>query len=77
MYHIGRSDAEENKRIFDALHSRQAEIDAAFGEPLDWQRLDERQASRIRHVIANGGLRDRERWPEIQEQMISAMVRLE
>jgi len=33
--------------------------------------------SRILHRIAVGGLRDRGRWPEIQERMVDAMVRLE
>ena len=52
-------------------------VEDVFGEPLDWQRLDERRACRIRYLIPGGGFRDRDRWPETQEAMIEAMVRLE
>ncbi len=76
-FYIDRGETEENKRIFDALHDRKEAIEAAFGGPLEWQRLDDRRASRIRHVITSGGLKDRERWPQLQDAMIDAMIRLE
>lgn len=75
--YIDRGDVEENKRIFDALHARREEIDAKFGAPLEWQRLEGRRACRVRHVLPSGGLRDQDAWPEIQERMVDAMVRLE
>lgn len=75
--YIARGDADENKRIFDALYAHRDGKDEAFGEPLEWLRQDNVQASRICHVIPGGGLRDRDRWPEIQERMIDAMIRLE
>lgn len=75
--YIDKANAEENKAIFDKLlHDKEA-IEQAFGAPLDWQRLDTRKACRICCVFAGGGLRDRDRWPEIQERMIDAMIRLE
>jgi len=75
--YIDQGEAEANKRIFDQLFASKEQVEAAFGEPLEWQRLDDRRACRIRHVLALGGLSDRDRWPEIQEAMIDAMVRLE
>lgn len=75
--YIDRGDADQNKQIFDALHARQDEIHAVFGRSLEWQRLDAKRASRIRDVFPDGGLRDQQKWPEIQEQMIEAMIRLE
>lgn len=45
--YIGRSDVTWNKWLFDALYAQRSEIEPAFGEPLDWQRLDAKQASRI------------------------------
>ncbi len=75
--YIDTGDEAENKRLFDALFAHKDEIEAAFGEPLDWQRLDHRRASRIAYVLPGGGLPDQERWPQIQEAMIEAMVRFE
>lgn len=36
----------ENKRIFDTLHSRKAEIEQSFGSALSWERLDEKRGCR-------------------------------
>jgi hypothetical protein len=71
-------DAEANKRIFDFLHSHRTEIEQAFGGELSWQRLDEKRACRIAFTTTLGGWRSEEsRWPEIQDAMIDAMIRLE
>jgi len=42
--YIDRGNAEENKRIFDKLYEHKEEIEAIFGAPLEWQRMDERPA---------------------------------
>lgn len=75
--YIDQGETGANKRIFDRLFASKEQIKAAFGEPLEWQWLDDRRTSRIRHRLTLGGLADRDRWPEIQEAMIDAMVRLE
>lgn len=76
--YINTQDPEENKRIFDALFQHKEEIEKAFGAPLVWQRLDGKRAARVAYPIyGQGGLRDRERWPELQQAMVEAMFRLE
>lgn len=63
--------------IFDAFAAARAEIEAAFGEPLEWQRLEGKRGCRIKKQINLGSYRDEELWPEIQAAMIDAMMRLE
>jgi hypothetical protein len=67
----------ENKAIFDQLFAQKAAIEQAFGDDLEWQRLDGKQACRIRKVIGLGGWRDAENWPQIHEAAAEAMFRLE
>jgi hypothetical protein len=74
----GKDSAEENKTIFDQLFAARDEIERAFGEPLEWQRLDERKACRIRKMIALGGWADDPAvWPDVYAAMVDAMIRLE
>ncbi len=76
--YIDRGDTEENKRIFDALVTRKAEIDTAFKEVLSWERLDDKRACRIKHVLPMGSFLSPESdWPKIQESIVDAMIRLE
>lgn len=68
---------DENKQIFDALFARKELVEQAFGAPLDWDRLDDKRACRVRYVMRDGGLKDgKEHWQEIQDAMIKAMDRL-
>ena len=74
----GKDSKEENKAIFDALIKHQEDIERTFGEPLEWDRLDTKKGCRIVKRFSLGGYRDEEeKWPEIQDKMIDAMVRLE
>lgn len=75
--YIDCGNAEVNKWVFDELHAARQAIEKAFGGPLEWQRLDHRCASRINLNLPGGGLSDRLHWPEIQDRLIDAMVRLQ
>lgn len=66
-----------NKERFDELYKHKDEIEKVFGEPLSWERLDKRRASRIAYRMNGAGLRHKDKWPEVQEKMVDAMIRLE
>ena len=74
---IDRRSPEENKDVFDYLFVRKHQIEMIAGRRLEWERLDERQHSRI-GTIAPGGYADaEEQWSVIHENMVDAMIRLE
>jgi hypothetical protein len=67
----------QNKAIFDALFAKKAEIEKAFGEELEWQRLDAKRACRIRKVVSKGGWKDQEKWGEVIPETVDVMIRFE
>jgi len=75
--YIDTGERDQNKRIFDRIAEKKAEVESIFGDSLQWERLDDARASRIRFVIRKGGLRDDEsNWASMQDAMIDAMDRL-
>ncbi len=73
----GKEADEENKKIFDNLLSHRTEIEKDFEGKLNWERLDDRRASRISKRFDYAGLNDRDKWDKLQNDMIDAMIRLE
>lgn len=74
----GKEAAAETKAIFDQLFANREQIDAAFGQPLSWDRLEGKRACRIRHTQSGGGYRSpEEEWPALQDAIIKHMDRLE
>ena len=73
--YIDSADAAANKAIFDALASHRDDVEAAFGGPLHWQRLDEKRASRISTTV-DGGWVDNTAWPATIEAAVDRMTRL-
>ena len=74
---IQRLDPDWNGRVFDSLLTCRTEIEGGFGEELLWDRAEAVTYSYVRHPMAVGGHQIEEKWPEVQEAMIDAMVRLE
>jgi len=66
----------ENEEIFNFLVKHSNEINQAFGEELDWDRLEGSRAFIIRKKLGIGGRDDIDKWPEIHKTMVDAMVRL-
>ena len=67
-----------NREILDKLQSRKESIEKEFGAPLHWETLEEKRACRISYVVDLSRLRQtQEKWPQVHEALVSAMIRLE
>lgn len=73
---LARSDADENKWIFDQLTREKQEIELRFGHELEWHRLDEKKSSRICRSQPFDGF-NREVWPEMIKWLCENIVNLE
>lgn len=75
--YIDRGDYEANKSVFDQLMKDRQAIEAASPFPLEWQRLDERRACRIKSVVEGGYRSPESDWPNIQVALVDRMTALE
>lgn len=66
-----------NQKIFDSLKAGRDAIEKAFLGSLDWGSVEGRRSKSIGVRVSDVGLRDSEKWDEIQDSMIDAMIRLE
>ena len=73
--YLARSQA-ENKWIFDQLEGKRQEIEERFGAEFQWQRLDDKKASRICHSQSFDGYDDKN-WPTMIEWLCKHIDKLE
>jgi hypothetical protein len=74
--YIDCEDRETNNRFFDELHAQREAIEKEFGEPLEWQRLDEKRACRI-CIHRSGAVEDSdERLEEIRAWLIQRLLKI-
>ena len=71
-----RSSAEENKFIFDKLLKYREEIEAQTGT-LEWERMDNKKACRIKHELLDVSLYEKENWNKMVDFLIASMVKME
>ena len=74
---IERGDKVADVAAFRQLEQQKSAIEAAFGATLNWTLREGRRGCEVFYEINGGGYRDEERWPEMYESLVDAMVRLE
>ncbi len=73
---ISRGSTEENKFLFDFLFGRKEKIDEAFGDKLEWLRLDDKKSSRIQYTCKADGF-NKEHWSGWIDWHLAQMTKLE
>ena len=74
---LGKGRADDNLAAFQHLLSQRAEIEAEFGDRLEWMDLADSDGCRIRYVIEGGWRTPKEQWPVLHEALVEAMGRLD
>ncbi len=75
--YINVNDYALNRQIFDQIYAHKSEIEAAFGNELEWDKREGRQTCKVEYPLSVGGYRDHDRWDTTHQAMIDAMVRFE
>lgn len=73
---LQRSNAEENRFLFDELESQKGNIEQAFGDDLNWLELPERKACRIQYAKAVDGYNE-QNWPAMTDWLTEQIIRLQ
>ena len=74
----GRDADSENEKIFDTLEKAKERLRRSLVNRLNGSDLKVKRSCRIGKQLSLGGYRDdEEKWSEIQDTMIDAMIRLE
>ncbi|MDZ7815505.1 MAG: DUF4268 domain-containing protein [Planctomycetota bacterium] len=71
----GEARADRNHEIYEGIFAQKDEIEKAFGDKLIWQPLEGKYACRIKWETNRGGLADESTWPDLQDELVDAMIR--
>lgn len=74
---FGKEIIEINYAVFDALFEHRTEVENDFGDKLDWERLEGKQATRIRRKYNVGGFANPDMWSDLQKLMAQSMLKFE
>ena len=73
--YIDRGDFASNKGLFDRLSEESESLEAAFGEKLNWERLDERRACRVATYRPGSIEQDPQVLEEIRKWMVDRLLK--
>lgn len=73
---LQRSNTAENKWLFDELFKQREEIEATFGTPLTWRRMDDKKQSRVVYSQPFDCF-NREYWPQVTDWLSKHVQKLE
>jgi len=66
-----------NKKIFDKLYQNKKKIESIINRKLKWERKDKKRSSAIECHIEGYGLKDQDKWDEMQEKITDIMVKFD
>ncbi|NLY36820.1 MAG: DUF4268 domain-containing protein [Tissierellia bacterium] len=74
--YMSRGNTEENKFVFDKLFLQKDEIEKQTGT-LEWERLENKKACRIKQELRNVSLYEKDDWDKMVDFLIMSMVKME
>jgi hypothetical protein len=75
--YINSGDKDYNKELFDFLYSKRDIIEAQFGRPLTWERLDDKVTARVKYELSDVSIFNEEDWSRMIAFMVEAVPKFE
>lgn len=66
----------DNKELFDKLYEKREEIESKFGHELDWDKLENKKASRIKYYIKGLNFDDHSNYDELIDESIEIAIKM-
>lgn len=73
---LGKGTADKNLAVFEALKAQSEAIESKFGDELEWMDLPDSDGCRIRYIVDGGWRTPSDKWPEVHQELVDAMIRL-
>lgn len=74
---FGKTNKDDNKKLFDELKKYQTEIEVNFGQKLEWERFDDKISSRVSYSMENANIFNKEEWDKILNFTSTNMIKFE
>ena len=74
---FGRSNKDENKKLFDELLKQKQQIETALGYPIAWERLDDNISSRIGYILEGVNIFNNDDWDKMRDFLTTNIIKFE